>query len=290
VCPNQDLPEEDRGDMDPELYDSLIKDLSPGSHEINLFHRGEPLIHPQLPWMIQRAGSAGLKTRLHTNATLLSPEMSQKLLSSGLDFISFSFDGYDASSYEKNRRGASFSRTVENIKYFLKLKKARHRKIPETVLQIMDLPSGKTVPEKDQKAFLDSFLRLGLNRMVIRTPHNWGGSILSSRIKEEGKAKKGVCTFPWYALVILWDGRVTPCPQDFSARLTLGRLTDQSLKEIWNGEPMQTLRKKLGVKAYRDLIPCNTCDRPLRKTFLGLPTETMGTFVRELLLGYKEKT
>ncbi|GAI28295.1 unnamed protein product, partial [marine sediment metagenome] len=130
LCVNKDIPPSLKGDMDFDLYKKIINEATGSVYDINLFHRGEPLLHPKLIPIISYAKSRGIKTRIHTNATLLNPELSKKIILSGLDLISFSFDGYTEKTYEKNRIGASYEKSLNNIIDFLRIKKELKSKKP----------------------------------------------------------------------------------------------------------------------------------------------------------------
>jgi MoaA/NifB/PqqE/SkfB family radical SAM enzyme len=259
-CPNQVLPQEGRGFMSPELFKNIIDQMADRVHDLNLFHRGEPLLHPSVSELIGYAQSRGIICRIHTNATLLSESLSGKLLNSGLEVLSFSFDGVDAPTYEKNRYPAKFDQTLGKIEQFLILKRKEGKTRPTTILQVMGVEAGN--PGSDLKDLVARLKSRGLNRVVFRRPHNWGGAIPpageSSRDQGPGLSS---CTFPWYALVVYWDGRVGPCPQDFFGRMILGDLTKSPLEEIWNGPAMQGLRN----------------------TFSGVPAEYLKSFVRDNL-------
>lgn len=73
--------------------------------------------------------------------------------------------------------------------------------------------------------------------------------------------KKFKCNFLWQRLVVLWDGSTYPClfhgvkdPQE----LYLGNVKKNSLKEMWNGEKMNKLRK-LHLKGQSDQN--SSCDK-----------------------------
>jgi radical SAM protein with 4Fe4S-binding SPASM domain len=280
LCPNKDLPKETKGFISPRLFQNILDQVQGRVHDLYLFHRGESLLHPQAVELIQSAQKLGIPCRLHTNATLLSPALSKRILDSGLEVLSFSFDGYLPAPYEINRYPARFEATLEKINTFLNQKKESGRPTPLTVLQIIG--TGRNRSDPALKKFLNSLKSLGLDRVVFRQPHNWGGAIPFP----PGKNKKGeeplfACTFPWYALVIFWTGKVGPCPQDFFGRIMVGDLNKNSIEEIWNGPEMQSLRKKIFQKAYSELRPCRECDRPRRKTLAGVPREYFRTFLKE---------
>lgn len=266
------------------LYKKIIDQISPGIHDLNLFHRGEPLLHPLLPEMIRYAQGQGIPCRVHTNGTLLSESLSRKILDSGLDLLSFSFDGIQAAQYEQYRYPARFEETLEKIGVFLRLKKERRQTKPITLLQlILNDPED---PEQHFKKFLAPLKDLGLNRVVFRKAHNWGGAIgLNSGFSRTG-GPLSACTFPWYALVVFWNGLVSPCPQDFFGRLQIGDLNKTPITEVWNGLLLERLREAISHRRYDQLHPCDQCDRPRRKTFFGVPIEYLKTFLKENLLGY----
>ena len=64
--------------------------------------RGEPLLHPSLGKLIKFTKDAGiLETIINTNATNLTEKKGNELISSGLDYMIYSFDGGSKKTYEK---------------------------------------------------------------------------------------------------------------------------------------------------------------------------------------------
>ncbi|TRZ49940.1 MAG: radical SAM protein, partial [Dehalococcoidia bacterium] len=249
-----------------------------------------PLLHPDIFEMIKYAKQKGLQTKMHTNATLLSEEKSLKLLESGLDFVSFSFDGYNKETYEKIRDNANFEETLSNIIRFLELKKKFEKNKPYTILQFLDIPGVKIDSEQKEK-IRERFHSLPLDEIREIAAHNWGGNVkLTKKSPDFFNRNKG-CTFPWYSLTILYDGTVTPCPQDFMGEIELGNVRTESISKIWNGKKMIQLRKKMVTCTYNDLKPCNNCDRIMRETLFGsmIPKQNLLTFIKENTIGYKKR-
>ncbi len=267
MCPNDQFPEESLGNMDFSLFRKIIDEARYIVYDINLHHRGEPMLHPRLPEMIRYASSRGLSVKLHTNGTALTPQMAGKLLNSGLDLISFSFDGYEAAGYEQIRRGADFSRTLENIIMFLEMKQETRASKPKTVMEIIELDTVQTSASVKTR-FIETLNRRGLNRLIVKQPHNWGGSVDLDTCDSRGYSP---CTFPWHALVILWNGLAGPCPHDFFGKIVLGDSKRQTLKEIFNGPEMRQLRNRMirGLDALQ--TPCRECDSVRRRQTCGIP-------------------
>jgi len=277
--------------MNFKLYRKIIDESKGKVHDVNLFHRGEPLLNKDIIPMIEYAGGRGIKTRIHTNATLMNKELDSKMIKAGLDLISFSFDGYTKEVYERNREGACFEETLGNIIDFLEIKKKLKSKKPYTVIQVMldDKESGSGMAKKQKRDFIKNFKNLPLDKMVTRVPHNWGGLVemdKKSENKETIKRKKRAsCTFPWYSLTIFFNGKVSPCPQDFEGRICLGDVNKEKIEEIFNGKAIRKLRKIFKYGIIDNVTPCRNCDRIGRKSFLGVPGEYLGVFIREHLTG-----
>lgn len=290
-CPNREIQKADHGSMSMEQFQAIVDQVAGHVHDINLFHRGEPMIHPKLPEMIAYAKSRGVRTRIHTNATFLTEEKGQQLIDAGLDFLSCSFDGYERGMYEANRVGAKFDKTLENLIGFLRLKQSRRIKHPYTVLQVMEIggPPPKEI-RRQRREFLRHFRGLPLDRVIIRKPHNWGGDIDLAALRRDallGDGRRFVpCTFLWYSSTLYWDGTVTACPQDFFGKLALGDLRKQTLSEIWNDPPLVKLRGKMAKGEIPDDLPCHKCDRIWRKTVAGVPTDYLYAFLSDHLAAY----
>jgi len=277
--------------MNLDLYKQVIDEISGYAYDVNLCHRGESLLHPDIYGMIEYANQKGLLTRLHTNATLLGEKESRKLLESDLDLLSFSFDGYDRETYEKVRVGADFAETLDNIIQFLEIKKELKKTKPYTIVQIIEGLGFREPDPVTKNEFRDRFRSLPLDEFYVKPPHNWGGSISLKEKGSDSSQRCRPCTFPWYALTVFWDGAVVPCPQDFFGEIELGNVKQSTLRVIWNNDRMMHLRGKMIAGEYQDLKPCNSCDRLLRKTILGsmIPKQNFTKFMSENLLGYGSK-
>jgi len=178
MCPNKDLDKKDKGYMTFELFRKIIDEAKEFIHEANLIHRGESLLHPEFFEMIRYAADAGIVTKLHTNGTLLDETKARALLGSGLDQLTFSFDGYDKATYESIRINGRYEKTIGNILGFLKLKKELGARKPFTILELIDFPEVyKDVGRAEKKKFLGQFDGLPLDRIRVKEMHNWAGEV-----------------------------------------------------------------------------------------------------------------
>lgn len=276
MCPNKNLTPAQKGYMDFNLYRKIIDQCKDFIFDLNLAHRGESLLHPQLIEMIEYASERNLFTRLHTNGSLLTEKISPQLISSGLDRISFSFDGYDKPTYEKIRQGGDFQKTLTNIIRFLEIKKETHSSKPVAALEVINFnQKNSSSLIKAKQNFKDQFKDLPLDEFMMKELHNWAGELE----KKKDSSTYSTCPFPWNALVIFWDGAVLPCTQDFFGYYILGNAEHTSLRDLWNSSRIINLRKKLVNKDIQSLKACAHCDRAWRKGFLGIPKEYLWKFI-----------
>ncbi len=287
MCTSRDIPEDKTGYMDWAVYEKIIDEAKEFVYDVNLFIGGESLFHKRLPDMIRYAGDSGIGTRLSTNATVLTKDKTQALLDAGLDFIIFSFDGYEKEAYEKIRVNANFEKTLGNIRGFLEEKKRRGSSKPYAVFQVIEY--GQCNPEDDSEgwtygmgseikaAFLKGLEGLPIDEFSVIPPHTFGGKI--SRRGREGfrtvSPKYAPCTFLWYSMSVKWDGTVVPCCVDLSGDMPLGDAGKESLLEIWNGQRLMGLREKIAAGKYAEVPLCRGCDILWKEQLFGLPVKSI---------------
>lgn len=274
------------GLMKFDLFKKIIDELEGSVYDVNLFHRGESVIHPKLGAMVAYCSGKGMHTRLHTNAGLLTRERARELIEAGLSYISFSVDGYTKQVYDKVRLGGDFDETIENILGFLALKKEYGENAPYSILQVMEI--GEEADGKNQRRmeFRKKFAGTTLDRFVVRTPHNWAGDAdeFGSGLNGASNEKFTPCTFLWYSMTVFFDGTVAACPQDFFGKIKIGNVTESSVASVWNNDAMREMRGRMKRSDVNGLEPCETCDILTRRTFMGVPTNYLTTFIKDNLL------
>lgn len=266
-----------KGLMKLDDFRAVIAKVKGHVRDVNLFLGGEPLINKQLPAMIRIAREAGLRTRLHTNAVLLTEAWANDLIDAGLDFLSFSFDGADAATYDEFRPGGHFEATCENIRRFARIRTARGATSPQTVVQLIERPDWTPERRAAQREGLRAlFEGPGIDRLKFIALHNFGG-LLEGEHFTEGRAFSP-CTFLWYALNVKFDGTVVPCCLDFANREPVGNLLTQSLEEVWNAPRLVALRRKMAARDVADVPLCAGCDVPHKPRLLGIPLRDRASF------------
>jgi len=143
--------DEELGQMENSTFDKIVDSLKslPAPPSIMLGCLGEPLMHPDIIDMITRMKALDSKVELITNGTLLTEELSLKLVKAGLDKLWVSIDGAKPESYSDVRLGARLNDVIENVKHLRDLRYIRHVRIGIVFVamkqNISDLPDVMTL-------------------------------------------------------------------------------------------------------------------------------------------------
>ena len=132
---NQFRSKHEKKDEYPELsdWDRFFKDVSSFFPIINL-SGGEPLLHPDFFNILKIIKKYKLINSMTTNATLITDEIAEKLVLSGIESLVISIDG-DEEIHEKIRKvKGSFQKTLNGIKLINKFKKQYKSITPRIVI------------------------------------------------------------------------------------------------------------------------------------------------------------
>ncbi len=93
---------------------------------------GEVFIHPELYLQIlEKAKEENCEVRTISNGTLLTPEISERLVEIGLDVLTISIDAATPGTYRQIRVGGDFKKLIKQIKKLQKIKRKKGKDKPE---------------------------------------------------------------------------------------------------------------------------------------------------------------
>ncbi len=227
---------------------------------------GEPLLNPEIHRMLAYCRQAGVPTGLSTNATVLTEDASRKLITSGLDYIIFAFDGATRETFETYRKGADFEKVRNNILTFLRVKRELRSKI-FCIIQMVAL--------KENRREIPSLIRMwrvdGIDEIRIKKDevHNEGSAIPGDNLNRP--PMKHPCYLLWRGpMYIHYDGTVFPCCYIYPDH-PIGNASRESLDRIWNSEKMIQLREAHVSGNLNGYRACQNCPaaRPKLPIILG---------------------
>jgi len=209
--------------MPLELAKNII-DQMPNTVTVHPHNNGEPLLYPYLLDVISYAKKREHKVHLISNGSLFTNDMCERLINANVDQIAFSMDGYDKETFEANRIGLSWEKTLSNVKNFLKINRGRVR--PVLALTI--------VPNIDVKKYDEFWIKQGFKFQHI--DHSRQLSIMS---KEqilshpfESRFPNISCDKPFTQLAVKSNGDVVFCCRDTMACYVQGNLYRESVKQV----------------------------------------------------------
>ena len=255
MCPRQqtDYP---GANMDPLLFERIVDEVRGESGLIFPWGLGEPLMNPDIFRMIRYCSREGLYTVVSTNATLLTREKGRELILSGLDNLIIAFDGTTAETYEKYRVNADYEKVMANILAFLELKKEMGSRM-NVVMQMVRLP-GNTHQVDEYRRIWN---REGVDEVRIKEDE-----VIVEGVAFEGRSRQRVQRNPCYQL---WQGPVhidykgdfRPCCYLFEDE-PIGNVSEQSIRELWDSEAMQSLRQAHLEGNLSEYPGCRACFAP----------------------------
>jgi len=276
MCPNDKFTDDQLGFMDIDLYYSIIDKIKNSAASVYLLVSGESLLHKDIFTMIKYAHQNNIRPLVNTNATTLVSEKQRiALLESGVEHITFAFDGYDKDSYEKVRVGAKYDAVISGIKKFLLEKKKRGLETPFVAITTLEVEiSDYDDLETQKKEFYREFEGLPVDEFISKQPNTWGSEFSGTKLfnHQQYDQKYSPCGHLWSTMTILWDGTIVPCCFDFFKTYPLGNVSEESLDDVWNGEKMQKLRASMLDNSYSSVNSlCNGCVIPHLNPVLGVP-------------------
>ena len=258
-CPRSNKMKRKIGFMDMGLYKKVISEVSGYSEivkakEIELFHFGESLLHPQIAEMVGFASSLDLKITMSVNGPEMKPELMYEILENQPYKIIVSLDGYDDESYKKIRgKQADFEKAVSNIQRTAEFHRKSNSKTI-LIIRMIEFNYNKDHTEQFRRKWEDEGLQV-----EIRQFFPWG----EKEMVELGEYVKYPpfmpCPFPWRYLVVQWDGTVVPCCRDYNSVNAVGNVRDNTLLEIWNGEKEKLIRHQLATGEFGNNDFCRKC-------------------------------
>ena len=247
------------GVMDLRQYKESIDQVADlGCKQVVLTGFGEPLVDKTLEQKIAYNKSKGLRSYIITNASLLTPQRAEKLITAGLDEMRISFYGMKKETYEKVMVGLKFDVTMGNLMSFLEIREQLGSKRPRLEISWLELPENK----EDTEAFQE-FWEPRADAIEIWKPHNFGDG-RDYRTRYEEISMKTTCGRPENGpLQIQWDGEVVPCCYDYNNQIVLGNAFHQPVLEVLNGEKYRLLRMAHSEKKFQLFPYCDQCDQLL---------------------------
>ncbi len=246
------------GTMDWDLFRKIADELcSQEMDEIHVFLMNEPLLDKELPEKIRYIAERKqrcTKTKINTNGSLLTGDMAERLIDSGLDKINVSFHGVRPEVYEFNMGNLKYEHVLKNVLRFKEMLAARNGKKPG--LRITMVKTKDIVAEQEEiKAFWAKY-DIGCNIRPIGNRNN--KNVEMQGINWEKWRPYTWCRRLFTQMYILYNGDCVLCCCDWNRTTILGNLRRSTIEEVWNGPAYRRARDLFLHHDMKGLL-CETC-------------------------------
>ena len=245
--------------LSPEEFRLLAGRLRPHTDHLYLHVMGEPLLHPQLPELLDICRELSFRVVLTTNGTLLPARQSALLHAPALYKINISLHSFEANAQD------SFAEYLSGCFSFAQLARQAGKLVD---LRLWNL-DGETT--RGQNAQNDQIL----SALESYFPQPWTKNTWGFRLRERvfvhyaekfdwpelslaEQSDRGTCRALRDQLAVLSDGTVVPCCLDHEGDIPLGNLFSQDLQEILDNPTARALSG--GFSARKLVHPlCRRC-------------------------------
>lgn len=131
---------------------ALIEDVAEFGAPVILFSGGEPLMREDLPTLIERVGSLGVRSVISTNGTLIDQAKAEEFAQAGLSYVGISLDGMAETNDKFRGHAGAFEEALAGIRCCRKagvkvgLRFTINKRNVEDVSSILDLLVDEDIP------------------------------------------------------------------------------------------------------------------------------------------------
>lgn len=241
---------------------SQVKKFPEKLRLVSMMGHGEPLCNKNLPEMISKVKLTGITRRIDviTNASLLNPEYSERLIDSGLDVLRVSLQGITSEAYAKTCNvKLDFDKFYNNISYFYK-----HKKNCKVFVKVVD----SALKEGEEKLFYEMFSSISDRMYIDKIKPVYDKVFYSEEERDLSVDRYGnkhldriVCPQPFYMLSVWANGDVTPCCALYKASF-LGNVQSSELKQMWDSNKRNEFCIKQLMGKRKEIAQCSKCCAP----------------------------
>ena len=259
-CPHSQSPDDiPHGRMSDELIQKIIAECS--THmvgRISPYLTNEPLMDKRMPAILQEIKNKSrfpVKTKINTNAGLLTEAMSRKLIEAKLDQLWISVNGYSETSYRQSM-GLDFATTMENINVFLDMKKTLRVTRPKVIVTTIRTKLVEHELEKAKEYWAKRDVDFRIHTLDNRMGEETAGTLRpDSRVPK----RKLNCDLFLKQAYIVENGDMIICCHDWKQTVKVGNVARTSIAEVWNSSYFKGLIYDYYNEKFDNIEICRTC-------------------------------
>ncbi|MBX3394121.1 MAG: hypothetical protein KF841_02010 [Phycisphaerae bacterium] len=214
---------------------------------------GEPCLHPEFLEIcraLRESGTAALAVR--TTGLIESEAIEAALFETPVDLVEVMLDASNPETYARVWGVDEYSRAIAVLERRLERRVRENRVLP------LWMPSMVKAREtyEDLETFVDTWQRR-LSMYAVTGHSHCAGQRPDHAVSSLAPPERCVCRRVRSRAVVLADGTMITCDQDYRARQVIGRIGPQMPNEFWQGDPiLNSIRNQI----IGDAPLCAACD------------------------------
>jgi GTP 3',8-cyclase len=228
---------------------------------VSFMGHGEPLLNKLLPDMVSLVHNASIAERIEiiTNASLLTHNISDALISAGLTNLRISLQGVNGESYRQIcGKKIDYPALLEEIQYYY-----CHKKNGGVFVKVMDI----ALADEEEQIFFTQFDGICDRMFVEKVKPVYRGveigkkaDLTTDRYGNVHNRRK-ICPLPFFSMSVWPNGDVSACDAIYKPAI-LGNVNDDSLMSMWTGEKRRKFLLE-HLKSRKWFLPgCSDCCAP----------------------------
>ena len=262
-----------QGAMEWDLFARIADQLALGPlpFRVSLFLQNEPLLDRRIfDWVRYFKTRAPNKIcRVVTNGELLDRFSPSDIIGSRLDQLTISLNAHYRETYELVNTGLSYEKVMANVESLLSNGELRRR----VKLSFLVTQQNQDEVHQATRYWKSRGVKVQVKQVTNRAGALEGfesirpgspcsaGSVVSRLLESLMSRARRVagCTLPFCQMNILFNGDCIVCCHDWKRASVVGNATTTALREIWNNERMNEIRRLVRRKEYEGIDPCKEC-------------------------------
>lgn len=246
-----------RGPMSMALFKKLIDELAARDDaRIVLGGFGDPLLHPDWPAMVTYARQAGiLGIAVRTTGVTLDARAVEALIAPRVDVLNVLLDAATAGTYRAVHNADRHQQVLANIEAVCRA--VHEHQQPQPLIVCEMAKTRATIGEMEQ--FYDHWITK-TGSAYLAGPSHYARQWPDLAVMSMAPPTRTTCHRIFFRALVLADGRVTVCDQDFKGNHAIGSLADSSLSSLWTGPAMTAVRRSHLDGGFNGMPLCPACE------------------------------
>jgi len=225
--------------MEQSLYKKIINEAtSIGTRSLGFAIWGEVFLDKGIFKKIKYAKERGvIDIRLHSNGLLIDEEIADKIVKSGVTWMSISLDAATEKTYEKIR-GGNLKKSISAIGNIINAKMYNNSLLPQIRASFVKT----NINENESEIFSEVFGQYC--DVAIQEFYDPNNILPDLHPNNKVFERKSRCFDNFFKVVIKCNGDVAPCCEDINANIKLGNIRNDTLYNIYNSPLSKDFRKQ----------------------------------------------